>query len=84
MDNDTKERGHAIHYTVNDEPQSTTEKELTPIQIMQSAGVDPETNYLIEIKGHQQVSYKDKPTEPIKMHNNMKFITNFVGPTQVA
>ena len=80
----TKENPHAITYTVNGENQSTTEKELTPVQIIKNAGLDPESNYLIELKGNQQISYKDKPNESIKMHNNMKFITNFIGPTPVA
>ncbi len=75
---------HEIEYTVNDEPQSTTEKTLTPVKIMEKAGVDPETNYLIEIRGKEQFSYKDKPTEEIHMHPKIKFITNFFGPTQVA
>lgn len=83
MSND-KEPKHVINYTVNDDPQSTEDKELTPVQIMQKAGVDPEANYLIEIRGQQQISYKDKATELIKIHNNMKFITNFTGPTTVA
>lgn len=79
-----KNHAHTISYTVNDEPQSTTEKELTPIQIMTNAGVDSATNYLIELQGAHQESYKDKPNQLIKMHNNLKFITNFTGPTGVS
>lgn len=75
---------HTIAYEINGENQSTTEKELTPFQIMQNAGLDPESNYLIEIRGQQQESYKDRANESIKLHNNMKFITNFTGPTPVA
>ncbi len=82
---DEKKHPHIITYTVNDEPQSTEEKSLTPVQIMTSAGVDPSTNYLLEIKGHQSpISFKDNSTVPIEMHNNMKFITNFTGPTPVS
>lgn len=83
MDN-TQAHPHMITYTINGENQSTNEKELTPTQIIKNAGLDSESNYLIEIKGHQQVSYKDNPNESIVMHNNMKFITNFIGPTPVA
>ena len=75
---------HTIDYFVNDEPQSTTEKELTPVQIMTKAGIDPDTNYLIEIRGNHQISYKDKPNDPIKLHEKMKFISNFIGPTPVS
>jgi len=82
--NEDKKHDHVIDYTVNDEPQSTEEKELTPVQIMTAAEVDSASNYLIELRGHEQVSHKDNPAEPIKMHEHMKFITNFVGPTPVS
>jgi hypothetical protein len=79
-----KENEHVIHYTVNDEPQSTTAKELTPVQILTSAGIDPATNYLVEIRGKEKESFKDKPNEPIKMHENMKFISVSTGPKPVS
>jgi hypothetical protein len=74
----------AIHYTVNDEPQWTSEKELTPVKIMEHAGIDPGSNYLVEIKDHKPESFRDKPDERIHMHNGMKFITNFMGPKPVS
>ena len=74
-----------ISYLVNDEPQTTTEKVLTPVQIMATAGIDPNNNYLIEIKGdHKKESFKDDPNKPIHMHDGMKFITNFMGPKPVS
>jgi len=74
----------AIHYTVNGEPQWTTEKELTPVQIMKDAGIDPDQNYLVEIRHHGQESFKDTPQKPIHMHNGLKFITHFMGPKPVS
>lgn len=75
---------HEIRYSVNDEPQTTTNTELTPAQIMSNAGIDPKSNYLVQIEGNHRESYKDKPDAPIHMHNEMKFITNFMGPKQVS
>ena len=75
---------HVIHYTVGDEPQTTTEKELTPTQIMVNAGINPDENYLVEIRGRHRVSYKDKPNDPIHMHEGQKFVTVFVGPVPVS
>ncbi len=80
MSNDKK----VIDYTVNDEPQSTTQKELTPVQIMENAGIDPARNYLIQIEGNHQESYKETPDKTIHMHEKMKFITNFIGPKPVS
>lgn len=87
MDNETKAAAalpHVIHYTVNDEPQETTEHVLTPVQIMQNAGVDPQTNYLVEIKGRARESFQDKPNEPIHMHEHQKFVTVSTGPVPVS
>jgi len=75
---------HTINYFVNDEPQSTTEEELTPVQILTKAGIDPGSNYLVEIRGKQKISYKDTPSKPIKMHKNMKFISVSTGPKPVS
>lgn len=75
---------HKIHYTVDDEPQSTTQKELTPVQIMKNAGINPDKNYLVEIDGPTKKSFKDTPTVPIQMREGMKFVTHFIGPMPVS
>ena len=75
---------HEIEFSVDGETVTTTEHELTPVQIMQLAGVDPATHYLKEIRGQQQISYKDMPNEPIHVHNNQRFITNSLEPTPVS
>ena len=73
-----------FEYTVDDEPQTTTEHTLTPKQILQKAGIDSGMHYLVEIKGQHQESYQNKPDEPIHMHQHMKFISVFNGPTTVS
>ena len=78
---------HVIHYTLDDEPQETTEMVLTPRQIMENAKpapIDPSTHYLVQIEGQHQVSYKDKPDEPIHMHEKMRFVSISTGPTPVS
>jgi hypothetical protein len=73
-----------IEFTVDGETVTTTEHELTPVQIMELAGVDSATHYLKEIRGQQQISFKDTPNEPIHVHNNQRFITNSLEPTPVS
>jgi hypothetical protein len=76
-----------IHYTLDDEPQTTTQHILTPVEIMENAKphpIDPAAHYLVQIEGHHQVSYKDKPNEPIHMHEHANFITVSTGPTPVS
>lgn len=77
---------HVIDYTVNDEPQSTTADELTPTQILSKAGIDPNTNYLVEIRGNgkEKVSFKDNPDELIKMREHLRFISVSTGPKPVS
>lgn len=73
-----------IDYTVDGEPQQTTDKELTAGQILLAAGRSADEYYLIQLRGSQQESYQNKPNEVIKMHERIKFITVFVGPTPVS
>ncbi len=71
-------------YSVDDEPQTTGEHVLTPVQILQNAGIDPGTHYLVQIMGNHQESYQNKLNEPIHMHERMKFISVSTGPTTVS
>jgi hypothetical protein len=78
---------HVIDFTLDDEPQTTTERILTPTAILRNAKphpLDPATHYLIQIVGHEQISYKDKPNEEIHMHEHMKFVSESTGPTGVS
>jgi hypothetical protein len=79
--------GHVIHYSLDDEPQTTKKHIMTPVEIMESAkphAIDPSTHYLVQIEGHHQVSYKDNPHEPIHMHECAKFVAVCTGPTPVS
>lgn len=73
-----------ITYVVDDEIQHTEEKVLTPKQILENAGIDPNSYYLVQIMEHEKKSYRDNPNEEIHMHPNMKFISIFVGETPVS
>ena len=76
---------HVIEYTVDDEHQSTAKHILTPKEILEHAGIDPSTHYLVQIKErHEQKSYKDHPDEPIHMHEHMRFISVCTGSTPVS
>ncbi len=75
---------HQIEFKVNSQIIKTIEHELTPVQIMGLAHIDPQTNYLVQIKGHEQISYQGKPEEEIHLHEHMVFITVSIGPTPVS
>jgi hypothetical protein len=75
---------NVFDYTVDDEPQETSEHVLTAEQILRNAGLDPAQRYLIELRGKHQESYEGRPTAEIRMHEKMKFITAGTGPTPVS
>jgi hypothetical protein len=73
-----------FNYTVDTIPQSTSEHQLTPNQILSNAGIDSQTHYLVEIKGKEKVSYQDKPNDPIHIHEGQKFISIATGGTPLS
>ena len=75
-----------ITYTLDDESQTTTDKTLTPRQILAAGGVDPGSHYLVLLHGNsgQKTSYEQKMDEIIHMHPNMRFVSVSTGPTTVS
>lgn len=73
-----------FQYTVDDEPQTTAEHVRTASQILTQAGIDPATHYLIEMRGKDQESYKDRLEVEIHMHQHMRFVSVATGPTPVS
>lgn len=71
-------------FTVDEEHFTTSEHILTPAQILQIAGRDPNTHHLVQLEGNHQHSYENTPNEPIHMHEHMKFISVPSGPTPVS
>lgn len=83
--NEKKPEEHPVfNYTVDDEPQTTSEHVLTPKDILEKVGLNPTTYYLVQIRGSEQVPYKDKYDEQIHMHQHMTFISVFIGDTPVS
>jgi hypothetical protein len=77
-------RGRPITFTVDGEPIITTEASLTPNQILGLAGVDPATNYLVQVEGRHQVSYQGRGDELIRVHENAVFLSVSTGPTPTS
>lgn len=77
-----------INYFVDDEPETTDKKELTPNQILELAGITPCTDYyLVQIfEDGKQVSYMNEPDNPIEMicYPTMRFVSVFRGETPVS
>lgn len=76
-----------FHYSVDDEPETTDQKELTPNQILADAGITPVKDYyLVRVNsdGTQQ-SYVNAGDTPVKMVcPAVRFISVFRGETPVS
>ncbi len=73
-------------YDMDDEPETTDSKEMTPRQIMVAAGVDPNKHYLVQVTANNsQENYKGRADEQIKMLcPRMKFFSVHDGPTPLS
>ena len=75
--------GRIIVYFVDDEKQETTNPILTVAQVLEKAGLDPKTHYLVELRGEHQIKHID-PNEKLHLHEHEKFISVFSGPTPLS
>lgn len=75
-----------ITYTLEGETYETTEKVLTPRQILSKGEFDAETHYLTLLRGNsgERESYQGKLDAEIHMHPNMRFLALFTGATPVS
>jgi len=58
----------SFDYTVDGEPQHTSEHELKAGQILSNAGLDPTQRYLIELVGKEQKKQDRKSTRLNSSH----------------
>ncbi len=74
-----------FHIQVDGEPVVAMREFMTPNEIISELGKkDPSTNYLAQIHGNQQESYKETPNTPIEFKNGMRFQVISTGPTPVS
>ena len=74
------------NYMVDDEPETTTKRQLTPTEILTAAGIKAVDHYLVQIMpDNSQVSYQDAPDSPIEMKcTGQKFASIYRGATIVS
>ncbi len=79
-----KSTAKPITINIDGEDFEVEDREQTPRELLSLAGLDPQTSYLIELRGQQQVSLKDSLDDEMKLHNNMRFISADIGSAPVA
>jgi len=76
--------GQTIEISIDGETYTAPSKEMTADDILRLAGLDPTENYLVEKHGREQVSYQDKGSELIKLHEREIFISVPTGDATVS
>lgn len=74
---------HEYHYSVDGEAQVSPTKHRTVRVILETAGVDPSDHYLVQLRGHEKIEYKDLE-QVISLHEHERFVTVYNGPTPVS
>ena len=69
---------------VDGEELVVTDHELTPTMIMERAGIDPATHYLVIIEGRHRESLEGKNDELIRIHEKLTLVSVFTGETPVS
>lgn len=79
---EAQDRGNVIHYSVNGEPQESTEHKLTVREILENAGFAPAEDYqLTRDQNHHTFESLD---EKVTLHKGESFTATFVGTTPVS
>jgi hypothetical protein len=70
-------------YLVDTDRQVSTVDHLTVREILVNAGIDPADHYLLELRGKEQIEYKDLD-QVLTLHEAEQFISVYHGPTPVS
>lgn len=73
-----------VEIVFDDEPLSVPEKGTTPNSLLDLAGLDTSTHYVVELKGRDRESYKDRGEELIKVHKGQRFVSVSTQPTPTS
>jgi biopolymer transport protein ExbD len=58
-------------------------REHTVRELLVLSGSDPDTTYLIELRGDEEIKHENVD-EVLKIHRHMRFVTGDRGPAPVA
>lgn len=80
---DSAKKKH-IKILLDGDPLVVPDKEITPNEILQLAGLDPATHYLVRVKGRHQDSFQGKGDESIRVHDGEVFVSLSTEPTPTS
>lgn len=73
-----------ITIKIDDEPHEAPKNPMTANEILELGGLNPDENYLVQIKEGERIKYKDKGGEPIELFEGATFVGHFTGEKGVS
>ena len=73
-----------IAIKIDDEPYEAPKTPMAANEILELGGLDPDSNYLVQIKDGERIKYKDKGEQPIDLYEGATFIGHYTGEKGVS
>ena len=73
-----------ITIMIDDEPHEAQENPMSANDILRLGGLDPDSNYLVQIKDGERIKYEGKGESPILLYEGAAFVGHYTGPKGVS
>ena len=73
-----------ITIKIDCEPHEAPENPMSANAILRLGGLDPDNNYLIQIKDGERIGYQGKGEQPIFLYEGAEFVGHYTGPKGVS
>lgn len=73
-----------ITITIDNEPYEAPENPMTADDILRLGGLDPDSNYLVQIKDGERIKYEGKGRQQIRLFEGATFVGHFTGEKGVS
>ena len=73
-----------ITIMIDDEPHEAQENPMSANDILRLGGLDPDSNYLVQIKDGERIKYEGKGEQPIFLYEGAAFVGHYTGPKGVS
>ena len=73
-----------ITITIDDEPHEAQENPMSANDILRLGGLDPDSNYLVQIKDGERIKYEGNGEQPILLYEGAAFVGHYTGPKGVS
>ena len=73
-----------ITIRIDDEPYEAPENPMTANEILKLGGLDPDYNYLVQIKDGERIKYEGKGEQSIELFEGATFVGHYTGEKGVS